>query len=77
VYFKALESKHWMNISGRPLIYFYNAGKLKPQSGVAPVVAAMKKLFLRDFGVEPFVVLDSAFPSGNTGAADADFKWYF
>ena len=72
-FFQNLNQKYWYTVQERPLIQFYNAGTLKPAENVTQAVEKMKQLFLADFGVTPFVILDVAFPAGN--AADATFKW--
>jgi hypothetical protein len=76
-FFSTIKPQYWYTINGHPLIYFYNAGTLTPLSSSAPVVSAMKQLFLADFGVTPFVVVDIAyFADPNMhGVADGEFQW--
>jgi len=76
-FFGAVAPENWYLVSGRPLIYFYNAGTLKPLNRSAAVVARLKQLFLADFGVEPFVAVDRAFFAdlGMPEVADSEFIW--
>jgi Domain of unknown function (DUF5010) len=76
-FFQAIAREDWYLVKGRPLIYFYNGGTLAPLKVAAGVVAALKQLFAADFGVEPFVAVDSAFfedPS-MPSVADSEFVW--
>lgn len=72
-FFSAISKPHWYTVNGAPLIYFYNAGTLLPTSGASAVIAQMKSLFLADFGVTPFVVVDRGY--GTTMSGDAQFVW--
>jgi hypothetical protein len=72
-FFGAISKPHWYTVNGAPLIYFYNAGTLAPASGASAVIAKMKALFLADFGVTPFVVVDRGY--GATTSGDAQFVW--
>ena len=76
-YFLKVPKEAWYRIGGRPLIYFYNAGTLKPANRAAAVIARMKAMFAADFGVEPFVAVDDAFfaDPGMTKVADSRFRW--
>ncbi len=76
-YFSKVSPEYWYRISGRPVIYFYNAGTLKPANKAATVLARMKALFTADFGVTPFVVVDDAFfaDPGMASVADSRFRW--
>ena len=60
-FFSRVPRKNWYLFREKPLIYFYNAGKLEPRNQSAAVLKRMKELFQTDFGVEPFVVADRAF----------------
>lgn len=77
-YFRALPRKHWYLVKGRPLIYFYNGGKLYPRDRMAAVLSRMKLRFETDFGVAPFLAVDSAFfdDPEMPSVADARFTWY-
>jgi hypothetical protein len=76
-YFRRVPRKHWYLFQGKPLIYFYNAGTLKPAEVAAGVLKRMKALFAQEFGVEPFVAVDHAFFRDDTmgATADAHFRW--
>ena len=77
-FFQGVQKQYWYTRSGRPVIYFYNAGTLRPASAVFNVTTIMKQMFKTDFGVVPFVVLDLAFlPSGSNqlSQVDASFGW--
>jgi hypothetical protein len=68
-----IKRKYWYLVDGRPMIYFYNSGRLSPTSAGAAVVEKLKQLFAADFGVRPFVVQDRGFPPDmNT---DLTFEW--
>lgn len=60
-FFTRVPAKYWYLFQGRPLIYFYNAGKLQPRNQSAAVLKRMKEMFQADFGVEPFLVVDRAY----------------
>ncbi len=77
-FFSAIDKKHWFLFKGQPFIYVYNAGKLEPRANSSPVFAKMKELFKADFGVEPFLSVDSAFFDDKRmgGVAGAQFKWF-
>jgi hypothetical protein len=76
-FFEAIPREHWYLVEGRPLVYFYNAGTLKPLKVAAGAVARLKELFAADFGVEPFVAVDRAFfqDPGMPAVADSQFIW--
>jgi len=76
-FFRKIPPEDWYRIDGRPLIYFYNAGTLKPATRAATVIARMKALFKADFGVEPFVAVDDAFfaDPDMLQVADSRFRW--
>jgi hypothetical protein len=76
-FFSKVPQTHWYRFKGRPFIYFYNSGTLANRDQFAPVLKRMKALFAEDFGVEPFVVVDSAFSNskGIAKVADAEFVW--
>lgn len=78
-FFEQLGEDHWYHHDGRPLIYFYNAGTLEPREAAPAVLARAKELFEADFGVQPFVVVDTAFfadEEGMNAVADGRFRWY-
>ncbi len=76
-FFSAVPRDRWYLRDGRPFVFFYNAGTFgnkAPQS--AAVLDAIKQLFKADFGVEPFVVVDTAFfAQGQNAAASGRFTW--
>ena len=72
-FFQQITPAHWYTVNGAPLIYFYNAGTLVPTSGADAVIGRMKQLFQADFGVAPFVAVDSGY--GPTTSGDAQFVW--
>lgn len=76
-FFTKVPRDSWYLYDGRPLIYFYNAGTLKPQNVAAPVISRLRALFQADFGVSPFIAVDEAFfgDEGMPEAADARFNW--
>jgi hypothetical protein len=77
-FFKQIDKKYWYRFKGQPFVYFYNSGKLEPRNHTAPVIAAMKALFKKDFGEEPFVSVDSAYfeDTRMKDTADGEFKWF-
>lgn len=77
-FFEAIPEHYWYKYEGRPLIYFYNAGTLKPRHQAPYVLARMKQMFADDFGVEPFLAVDSAFfedEAAMNAVANARFTW--
>ncbi len=76
-FFQSIEPEHWYRVIDRPLVYFYNAGTLKPLNRSAAVVGRLKQLFAADFGVEPFVAVDRAYfqDPGMLEVADSEFIW--
>jgi hypothetical protein len=72
-FFSGIDPRHWYRVKGQPLIYFYNGGTLKPGAQIPAVVEKMKELFLADFGVAPYVVLDSGYGVANPSGV---FNWY-
>ncbi|HEY0706994.1 MAG TPA: DUF5010 domain-containing protein [Polyangia bacterium] len=76
-YFRRVPRKHWFLYNGKPFIYFYNAGTLKPAEVAAGVLKRMKEMFAKEFGVEPFVAVDHAYFADDTmgTVADARFRW--
>ena len=72
-FFQQISKPHWYTVNGAPIIYFYNAGTLVPTSGASAVIGRMKQLFQADFGVTPFVVVDTGY--GPTTTGDATFVW--
>jgi hypothetical protein len=72
-FFQGISKSNWYTVNGAPLIYFYNAGTLKPTSGASALIARLKQLFLADFGVTPFVDVDRGY--GDVTSADAQFTW--
>jgi hypothetical protein len=76
-FFQAVPRDSWYLVKGSPLIYFYNSGSLQPLKSSAAVVAEMKMLFATDFGVAPFVAVDSAYfeDPAMPMVADSEFIW--
>ncbi len=76
-FFQGVPRDAWYLFNGRPMIYFYNAGRLQPQNKAAAVISAMRGLFQADFGVSPFVAVDEAFfgDPDMEATADARFNW--
>ncbi len=72
-FFSGISHPHWYTVAGAPLIYFYNAGTLKPTTGLSAVLARMKQLFQADFGVTPMVIVDRGY--GATTSGDGQFVW--
>jgi hypothetical protein len=76
-FFQAIPQQYWYRVNGRPLIYFYNSGTLKPLSAASGAIGGLKQLFAADFGVEPFVAVDIAYfeDPGTAAVADSEFVW--
>ena len=76
-FFDGIPRGWWFTVGDRPLIYFYNAGTLHPRRDAAAVIARMKELFEADFGVEPFVAVDTAYfeDPQMPEVAEARFQW--
>jgi hypothetical protein len=76
-FFTQIAKQYWFLVQNRPLIYFYNAGTLRPAEVSSPVIARLKQLFAADFGVMPFVSVDNAFfaDPNMKNVADAQFTW--
>lgn len=77
-FFEALPREHWYLINGRPMIYFYNSNTLQNRQNFDRVLPAMKDLFKSDFGVTPWVAVDTAFNyrPAMKHVSDSHFKWY-
>ena len=76
-FFSRVPKASWYLFNGRPLIYFYNAGKLQPQNKAAAVLSALRAKFQADFAVSPFIAVDEAFfgDPDMESTADARFNW--
>ena len=76
-FFSRIPKASWYLVDNRPLIYFYNAGTLKPTNISSKVVAALRAKFEADFGVWPFIVVDEAFfaDPDMSNVADGRFNW--
>ncbi len=76
-FFSQVPREDWYLLDGRPFIYFYNANKLMPIDRSAAVLKRMKEMFRKDFGVEPFVVVDRGYfqDPAMPGVADSQFVW--
>jgi hypothetical protein len=77
-FFKAVPRDHWYLVNKRPMIYFYNSNTLQNRENFHRVLPVMKALFMEDFGVEPWVAVDTAFNyhPAMKEASDSQFKWY-
>ena len=77
-FFKAVPRDHWYVINNRPMIYFYNSNTLQNRENFHRVLPVMKALFMEEFGVEPWVAVDTAFNyrPAMKQASDSHFKWY-
>jgi hypothetical protein len=76
-FYSRIDRQFWYQFQNRPFIYFYNAGTLLPLNVSAAVVARMKQLFAQDFGVTPFVAVETAYfqDPNMQNVADSQFKW--
>jgi hypothetical protein len=76
-FYSIVPSEHWYRFRGKPLVVFYNAGTLKPESKSAATFSRLKDMFVAEFGEEPFLAIDRAFfQDAATGdIADAEFRW--
>lgn len=76
-FFEAIDRRHWYLFEGRPVIYFYNGGTIKNRHNAAEVFRGLKARFKKDFGVEPYLCVDSAFlKPGVKQVADQHFSWF-
>ena len=77
-FFKAIPRDHWYLVNNRPMIYFYNSNTLQNRENFDRVLPVMKTLFKRDFGIDPWVAVDTAFNyrSSMKEVSDSHFKWY-
>lgn len=76
-FYTVVPSKYWYRYNNRPLIAFYNAGTLNPQTKSAATLQRLRELFTAEFHEDPFLVIDRAFfqdPATND-VADAQFRW--
>ena len=68
-FFSLIPPSKWARIDGRPIVFLYSAHFAKAQGqGQLPYV---KKRFLTDFGIEPFIVKSQDWK----GSADAVYSW--
>jgi hypothetical protein len=76
-FFTRVAHDYWYLVQNRPFIYFYNSGTLMPANVSAAVVNRMKQLFQQDFGVLPFVAVDTAYfqDPNMVNVADGRFTW--
>jgi hypothetical protein len=76
-FFSTVPKSAWALVDGRPLIYFYNANKILPLKRSSETISRLKSLFRRDFGVEPYVALESSFYADSRLAlvGDARYAW--
>ncbi|HVY27247.1 MAG TPA: DUF5010 domain-containing protein [Polyangiaceae bacterium] len=77
LFYTAVPSQYWYRYNNRPLIAFYNAGTLNPQTKSAATLARLRELFNAEFHEDPFLVIDRAFfqDPGTVDVADAQFRW--
>jgi hypothetical protein len=76
-FYSRIDRQYWYQFQNHPFIYFYNAGTLTPLNASAAVVTRLKQLFAADFGVTPFVAVETAYfqdPAMPT-VADSQFTW--
>jgi hypothetical protein len=76
-FYSRIDRQYWYQFQNHPFIYFYNAGTLNPLNASAAVVTRLKQLFTADFGVTPFVAVETAYfqdPAMPT-VADSQFTW--
>jgi hypothetical protein len=76
-FFTQIPRASWYLVDGKPLIYFYNGGKLLPLLACANTLRRMKQRFKADFGVEPFLCADQAYFADPEmeNVADERFIW--
>ena len=77
-FFESLPREHWYLVENRPMIYFYNSNTLQNRENFHRVLPKMKELFRKDFGVTPWVAVDTAFnyrPEMKE-VSESHFKWY-
>jgi hypothetical protein len=76
-FYTRIDKQYWYTFQNRPFIYFYNAGTLNPLNVSAAVVARLKQLFVQDFGVMPFVAVETAYfqDPNMPNVADSQFTW--
>jgi hypothetical protein len=76
-FFSEIPRKDWYLVDGRPLILFYNGGTLGPLNRCSTTLRMMKNRFKKDFGTEPFLVVDQAFFTDPNlqKVADARYIW--
>ena len=76
-FYTRIDKQYWYLFHGHPFIYFYNAGTLNPLNVSAAVVARLKQLFAADFGVTPFVAVETAYfqDASMPSVADSQFTW--
>lgn len=77
-YFHAVPREHWYLVEGKPMIYFYNNNTLQNKENFDQVLPLMKQMFEQEFGVEPFVAVDTAYNyrPNMKAVSDSHFKWY-
>lgn len=76
-FFTGIPRQHWYLFEGKPVIYFYNAGTVENRHNGAEVFRGLKARFKEDFGVEPYLCVDSAFMKpGVKEVADQSFVWF-
>jgi hypothetical protein len=76
-FFSGIPRQHWYLFEGKPLIYFYNAGTVENRHNGAEIFRLLKARFKQDFGVEPYLCVDSAFMKpGVKEVADQSFVWF-
>ena len=72
-FFRQINHTHLYHIHGRPALWMYNAGTLRPGNLMGDTLALMKAKFESEFGVSPYVLLDIGFDG--TGVQDNVFHW--
>ena len=77
-FFEAIPREHWYLVGERPMIYFYNSNTLQNRENFYRVLPVMKALFKQEFGMEPWVAVDTAFnySAAMREVSDSQFRWY-
>ena len=75
-FFTTIPRRYWALAEGsRPIVWFYGAGPLGGYDSA--FLADLATRFARDFGAEPYIVLEVGWPAGVPGLTgqDATYKW--
>jgi hypothetical protein len=84
-YFRRVPREMWATVNGRPLIVTYSAGCCADLQLSGELWAAVKRAFAADFGVEPWLILETSWTSADAQAgaglpravdvADGLYRW--